>query len=97
MNIPKELLEKYHMNTLEGYINDFGDDGSYVFYDTFLCQTDHIPLKIIESFVEDMAAASALEILSVLLEFFKNIKITYNDVLQYRKQAREEINKLTAE
>ena len=48
MAIPNELLQKYHMNTLEGYIQDFGDDGEYTYWYTFLCQTDHIPNKLIE-------------------------------------------------
>ena len=48
--IPTELLEKYNMKSLDDYKEDFGDSTSTerTFYQTFLIQTDHIPLKLIE-------------------------------------------------
>ena len=99
MNIPIEILENCHMKTLEGYKKDFGDtiDTEKMFYQTFLVQTDHIPLKIFESFIENMATASVLEIPNVIINFFKDIKVTYNEVLTARKIAREEIAKLESE
>lgn len=98
MNIPQELLQKYHMNTLEGYLNDFGEEeGEYMYYNTFLCQTDHVPLKIVESFVENMASASPLETIGVIVSFFKDIRLTYSEVLRYRKLAREELSRIEAE
>lgn len=41
--IPKEVYEKYHLADITEY------ESEYVFYYTFLIQTDHIPNKIIES------------------------------------------------
>lgn len=94
--ISQELLEKYHMKTLEGYKEDFGDSISTekMFYETFLKQTDHIPLKIFESFIENMATASLAETFIVVLKFFRDVKVTYAEVLTARKEAREEINRI---
>ena len=41
--IPKEVYEKYHLADITEY------ESEYVFYYTFLIQTDHIPNKIIEA------------------------------------------------
>lgn len=41
--IPKEIYERYHLADITEY------ESEYVFYYTFLIQTDHIPNKIIES------------------------------------------------
>lgn len=92
----EKLLKKYNMVSLEQYQNDLGTGqfSERVFYQTFLIQTDHIPLKIFESFIENMATASVLEMPNVIISFFKDIKVTYNEVLTARKTAREEINKL---
>lgn len=96
--IPKEILNKYNMQTLEEYKKTFGDskESEMSFYETFLIQTDHIPLKIIERLVEDLAGATLFNILEVLFNFISAIKVEYREVLQYRKQAREMINKLNA-
>lgn len=61
--IPIELLEKYNMKSLEGYKEDFGDSISTerTFYQTFLIQTDHIPLKLIEGSVSSIDAAEELK------------------------------------
>lgn len=96
MIIPTELLKKYSMATLEEEKNLFGDTAEIekMHYTTFLIQTDHIPLKIFENFIENMATASVLEMPNVIISFFKDIKVTYNEVLTARKAARDEINKL---
>lgn len=96
MELSKELIHKYHMATLEEEKMLFGDtiDTEIEYYKTFLIQTDHIPNKIFETFVEDMAAASALETIGVIVNFFKEIKTTYGEILKIRKYCREQINEL---
>lgn len=87
------------MVSLEEYKEMFGDtvDTEFTFYKTFLIQTDHIPLKIFENFIENMATASLGETFIVVLKFFKDVKVTYNEVLAARKFAREEINRIESE
>lgn len=79
--------------TTEQVIERYGDD----FYYTFLIQTDHIPNKIIESLVEKLTDATALNFASVFIQFIKDVKVNYSDILLYRKFAREEINRLEGE
>lgn len=86
--IPKEIYEKYHLADITEY------ETESEFYETFLIQTDHIPNKIIESLVENLATATALNFISVFIQFIKDVKVNYNDILLYRKFAREEINRL---
>ena len=86
--IPKEICEKY----CGADISEYEDEA--VFYQTFLIQTDHIPNKIIESFVENLADATALNFISVFIQSIKDVKVKYNDILLYRKFAREEINRI---
>lgn len=78
--IPKELLIKYNMASLEEYKQIFNDasetDTELMFYDTFLKQTDHIPNKIIE--------AQALG----------NTPNDYTEILNHRQFARDEINRI---
>lgn len=99
MELSKELMQKYHMATLEEEKMLFGDtiDTEINWYKTFLVQTDHIPNKIFENFIENMATASVLETIGVIVNFFKDIKVTYGEVLAIRKYCREEINKLELE
>ena len=59
--------------------------------------TDHIPNKIIESLVENLADATALNFISVFIQSIKDVRVHYSDVLKLRKQAREEINRLEGE
>ena len=89
--IPKEICEKYKVADIEYYDSDFE------FYYAFLSATDHIPNKIIESLVENLATATALNFISVFIQFIKDVKVNYNDILLYRKFAREEINRLEGE
>lgn len=89
--IPKEIYEKYHLADITEY------ETESEFYETFLIQTDHIPNKIIESLVENLATATALNFISVFIQFIKDVKVNYNDILLYRKFARKEINRLEGE
>lgn len=63
----------------------------------FLDRTDHIPNKIIESLVENLADATALNFITVFIKFLADVRIHYNDVLKLRKHARAEINRLEGE
>ena len=67
------------------------------FHIAFLSATDHIPNKIIESLVENLADATALNFITVFIKFIADVRIHYNDVLKLRKQARAEINRLEGE
>lgn len=89
--IPKEIYEKYHLADITEY------ETESEFYETFLIQTDHIPNKIIESLIENLADATALNFISVFIQFIKDVKVNYNDILLYRKFARKEINRLEGE
>ena len=86
-----EMAEKYGLAPLE----EFQNTGEEIeFYRSFLVLTDHIPNKIIESLVENLADATALNFISVFIQSIKDVKVKYNDILLYRKFAREEINRL---
>ena len=89
--IPKEVYEKYHLADIEEY------ETESAFYETFLIQTDHIPNKIIESLVENLADATALNFITLFIKFIVDVRVRYSDVLKLRKQAREEINRLEGE
>ena len=89
--IPKEIYEKYHLTDITEY------ETESVFYETFLIQTDHILNKIIESLIENLADATALNFIGVFIQFIADVRIHYSDVLKYRKFAREKINRLEGE
>ena len=89
--IPKEMCEKYQLADISEYETESD------FYKTFLGQTDHIPNKIIESLIENLADATALNFIGVFVQFIADVRIHYSDVLKLRKQAREEINRLEGE
>ena len=91
MMIPKEVYEKYNLADITEY------ESEYEFYYTFLIQTDHIPNKIIESLIENLADATALNFITVFIKFLADVRIHYNDVLKLRKQVRAEINRLEGE
>ena len=89
--IPKELYEKYNVADVSEYATESE------FYIAFLSATDHIPNKIIESLVENLADATALNFITVFIKFLADVRIHYSDVLKLRKQARAEINRLEGE
>ena len=86
--IPKELYEKYNVADVSEYATESE------FYIAFLSATDHIPNKIIESLIEHLADATALNFIKVFIQFLADVRIHYSDVLKLRKQARAEINRL---
>ena len=59
--------------------------------------TDHIPNKIIESLIENLADATALNFIKVFIQSLADVRIHYGEILKLRKQAREEINRLEGE
>lgn len=89
--IPKEIYEKYHLADITEY------ETESEFYETFLIQTDFIPNKIIESLIENLADATVLDFISVFIKFIADVRVNYNDILKYRKYAREEINRIEGE
>ena len=89
--IPKELYEKYNVADVSEYATESE------FYIAFLSATDHIPNKIIESLIENLADATALNFITVFIKFIADVRIHYNDILKLRKKAREEINRLEGE
>ena len=60
----------------------------------FLMVTDHIPNKIIERLVKALASATLANLVVVLIDFIKSTREEYGELLQLRKFAREEINRL---
>ena len=61
--IPETLVQKYEVATLEKCIEMFGESANteITFYQTFLIQTDHIPLKLIEGSVSSNDVAEELK------------------------------------
>ena len=95
--IPQELLKKYHMKSLDEYKQIHGDnlDAETTFYQTFLIQTDHIPLKIIEAYTVYMVENNVN--VGNMKKFFEDVKEEYGEILEARKFAREEINRIESE
>ena len=60
----------------------------------FLMVTDHIPNKIIEALIEDLSVATITNFVKVFINFIASVRVEYKDVLECRKFAREEINRL---
>lgn len=98
MAISNKFIEKYGFATIEQYRENMVEgETEILYYRQILQTTDYIPLKIFESFIEDMATSSLAETFIVVLRFFRDVKVTYADELEARKTAREEINRLEAE
>ena len=89
--IPKDMCEKYNVADISEYATESE------FYYAFLSATDHIPNKIIESLIENLADATALNFITVFIKSIADVRIHYSDVLKLRKKAREEINRLEGE
>ena len=86
-----EMAGKYGLAPLE----EFQNTGEEVeFYRSFLALTDHIPNKIIESLIENLADVTALNFIKVFIQSLADVRVRYSDVLKLRKKAREEINRL---
>lgn len=95
--IAQELLEKYNMLSLEESKERHGDslDTERIFYQTFLMQTDHIPKKIFESYITYMVENNVN--VGSMKKFFNDVKEEYGEILEARKFAREEINRIESE
>ena len=74
-----------------------GFDSELDMYYHYLESTDQIPNKIIESLIENLTDATALNFITVFIKFLADVRIHYSDVLKLRKQARAEINRLGGE
>lgn len=74
-----------------------GFDSELDMYYHYLESTDHILNKIIESLIENLTDATALNFITVFIKFLADVRIHYSDVLKLRKQARAEINRLEGE
>ena len=85
----------YEINVFDEYSSQDEIDGSV--WRIFLMVTDHIPNKIIESLIENLADATALNFIKVFIQSLADVRVHYSDVLKLRKQAREEINRLEGE
>ena len=89
-----EMAGKYGLAPLE----EFQNTGEEVeFYRSFLALTDHIPNKIIESLIENLADATALNFIKVFIQSLADVRARYSEILKLRKQARAEINRLEGE
>lgn len=98
MSIPQEILDKYGLPTLEVFRENMVEGESEVMYwQQFLNVTDYISNKIVDELIDDLASATALQFITVFIDFIKKIKNDYNEELRCRKFAREEINKLQGE
>ena len=86
-----EVAERYGLAPLETFKEEFTE---IEFYESILNQTDHIPNKIIESLIENLADATALNFITVFIQFIVDVRVHYSEILKLRKQAREEINRL---
>lgn len=95
-DFPTEILNKYDLPPLSEYVKTATDRPEVIsgYYKQFLIQTDHIPNKIIESLIENLTDATALNFITAFIKFLADVRIHYNDVLKLRKRAREEINRL---
>lgn len=98
MSIPQEILDKYGLPTLEVFRENMVEGESEVMYwQQFLNATDYISNKIVDELIDDLASATALQFITVFIDFIKKIKNDYNEELRCRKFAREEINRLQGE
>ena len=98
MSIPQEILDKYGLPTLEVFRENMVEGESEVMYwQQFLNATDYISNKIVDELIDDLASATALQFITVFIDFIKKIKNDYNEELRCRKFAREEINRLQRE
>ena len=95
----EELIKKFGIQPIEIEKATWGDtkETELAWWYHVLEKTDYIPNKIIESLIENLADATALNFIGVFIQFIADVRIHYNDVLKLRKQAREKINELEGE
>lgn len=96
MSISQDILDKYGVGDLDTYKSIYGDNDDTIrlFYQTFLDRTDHIPNKIVEELIEDLSSATALNFITIFINFIVKIRGEYKGILTCRKEARAEINNL---
>lgn len=94
-DIPIDVLIYYGMafegETIEDAHAHYMDD--HHFYETFLIQTDHVTNKIVESLIETMCDATALDFVLRFIAWLVKTNNEYHDVIGYRKFARSKISK----
>lgn len=95
----EDLIKKFGIQPIEIEKETWGDtkETELAWWYQVLEKTDCIPNKIIESLIENLADATALNFIGVFIQFVADVRIHYNDVLKLRKQAREKINELEGE
>lgn len=95
----EDLIKKFGIQPIEIEKETWGDtkETELAWWYQVLEKTDYIPNKIIESLIENLADATALNFIGVFIQFVADVRIRYNDVLKLRKQAREKINELEGE
>lgn len=86
--IPNEIVIKYCGAGREEYLSD--ED----FYYSFLCATDHIPNKIIESLILTLHESTALNMAVNFISWLKSAYSEYADIISYREYARNELAKI---
>lgn len=95
----EDLIKKFGIQPIEIEKETWGDtkETELAWWYQVLEKTDYIPNKIIESLIENLADATAINFIGVFIQFVADVRIHYNDVLKLRKQAREKINELEGE
>ena len=88
MKIPQETINEYNIDI---------EQSEELIYREFLSRTDYISNKIIENLIENLASATLADFISIFIKFIVEIRVEYKEVLQYRKIAREEIDKILSE
>ena len=59
-----------------------------------LSQTDHVPNKLIEGFIETLSGASPVTLLTDLAAYIKSASAEYGEVIRQRAGFRQRINEL---
>ena len=95
----EDLIKKFGIQPIEIEKETWGNtkETELAWWYQVLEKTDYIPNKIIESLIENLADATALNFIGVFIQFVADVRIHYNDILKLRKQAREKINELEGE
>ena len=95
----EDLIKKFGIQPIEIEKETWGDtkETELAWWYQVLEKTDYITNKIIESLIENLADATALNFIGVFIQFVVDIRIHHNDVLKLRKQARKKINELEGE